>query len=100
MECIVTVPQLSAVVGPDSQRRRCTGFASAGRVTSPWQVSVQAAPLVTVTVKLQETVLFGESFDESVAVQLTVVVPTLKFEPEGGLQTVVTQLPVVPAGAG
>lgn len=58
-------------------------------------MSVQAAPLVTVTVKLQETLLFAES----VAVQLTVVVPTLKLEPEGGLHTVVTQLPVV-LGAG
>ena len=56
---------------------------------------MQAAPLVTVTVKLQETVLF----DESVAVQLTVVVPTRNVDPDGGLQTVFTQLPVV-VGAG
>jgi hypothetical protein len=56
---------------------------------------VQAAPLVTLTVKLQDTILLAES----VAVQLTVVVPTLKLEPEGGSHTVVTQLPVV-VGAG
>jgi hypothetical protein len=52
---------------------------------------VHAAPLVTVTVKLHPTVLFAES----VAVQFTVVVPTLNLEPEGGLQTVLTQFPVV-----
>jgi len=52
---------------------------------------VHPAPLVTVTVKLQVTVLC----DESVAVQLTVVVPKLNLEPEGGSHTVITQLPVV-----
>lgn len=61
---------------------------------SPGHVRVQL-PLVTVTVKLQLTLLFAES----VAVQVTVVVPTGKEEPEGGLHTVVTQLPVV-EGAG
>jgi len=54
-------------------------------------VIVHPAPLVTVTVKLQVTVLC----DESVAVQLTVVVPKLNLEPEGGSHTVITQLPVV-----
>jgi hypothetical protein len=70
-------------------------FAGAAWVVSPGQFSAQAAPLVTVTVKLQVTVLF----DESVAVQFTVVVPTLNLEPEGGSQTVVTQLPVVAGDA-
>ena len=60
-------------------------------MTSPGQVKAQAAPLVTVTVKLQDTTLLAES----VAVQLTVVVPRLKLEPEGGSQAVVTQFPVV-----
>ena len=46
---------------------------------------------LTVTVKLQVSVLFAES----VAVQVTGVVPVGKREPEAGLQTVVTQLPVV-----
>lgn len=64
-------------------------------VISPGQVRVQAAPLVTVTVKPQDTALF----DESVALQVTAVVPTLNVEPEGGLQTVVTQLPVVAGDA-
>ena len=52
---------------------------------------MQAAPLVTVTVKLHETLLFAES----VAVQFTGVLPTKKTEPEGGTHTVFTQLPVV-----
>jgi hypothetical protein len=41
---------------------------------------------LTVTVKLQVAVLP----DESVAVQVTVVVPLGKLEPEGGVQLVVT----------
>jgi hypothetical protein len=40
---------------------------------------------LTVIVKLQVAVLL----DVSVVVQVTVVVPTTKFEPEGGLHTVV-----------
>lgn len=51
--------------------------------------------VLTVTVNGQETVLFNES----VAVQVTVVVPALNPEPEGGSQVTVTQLPVA-AGAG
>ena len=43
-------------------------------------------PLNTVTVKPQVAVLP----DESVAVQVTVVVPTGRIEPLGGLQTAVT----------
>jgi hypothetical protein len=43
-------------------------------------------PLNTVTVKLQVAVLP----DASVAVQVTVVVPTGNVEPEGGLQATVT----------
>src|SRR4029434_4771408 len=42
--------------------------------------------LNTVTVKLQVAVLL----DASVAVQVTVVVPTGKQDPDGGLQTTVT----------
>ena len=42
--------------------------------------------LNTVTVKLQVAVLF----DVSVAVQVTVVVPTAKQDPDGGLQPTVT----------
>jgi hypothetical protein len=53
-------------------------------------VRVQPVPL-TVTVKGQVTALFAES----VAVHVTEVVPVGKREPEAGLQTVVTQLPVV-----
>ena len=50
--------------------------------------------LVTVTVKLQLLVLAGV-----VAVQLTVVVPNGKLDPDGGTQDTFTQLPVV-VGAG
>ena len=57
-------------------------------------MSAQPVPF-TVTVKLQETMLL----DESIAVQVTTVVPDGKLEPEGGLQTVVTQLPVVVGSA-
>ena len=42
--------------------------------------------LKTVTVKLQVAVLF----DVSVAVQVTVVVPTGRHDPDGGLQPTVT----------
>ena len=63
-------------------------------VTSPGQVTVQL-PLLTVTVKLQVFVLF----EESVAVQVTVVVPTKNLKPEGGSQTTVAQLPVAPGVA-
>ena len=52
-------------------------------------------PLTTVTLKLQLTLLA----DESVPLQLTVVVPIGNDEPEAGLQTTVTQFPVV-VGAG
>ena len=52
------------------------------------------ALLVTVTVKLQLAVLAGV-----VAVQLTVVVPNGKLDPDGGTQITLTQLPVV-VGAG
>ena len=51
--------------------------------------------LLTVTVKLQETILL----DESVAVQLTGLVPTLKLAPDGGKHVVLTQLPVVVGSA-
>ena len=52
-------------------------------------------PPLTVTVKLQVAV----AFDGSVAVQVTLVVPVGKVEPDGGLQATVTQLPLV-VGAG
>lgn len=52
-------------------------------VKSDGQVKVQ---VVTVTVKLQVPVLFAAS----VAVQLTVVVPTWKVEPDAGVQDAVT----------
>ena len=65
---------------------------------SPGQVIVQPSPLalVTVTLKLQ---LWDGLFTASVAVQLTVVVPRGKREPDAGLQVTVTQAPVV-VGAG
>ena len=47
--------------------------------------------LFTVTLKLQGTVWF----DVYVPVQFTAVVPTGNDDPEGGLHTTVTQLPVV-----
>jgi hypothetical protein len=50
-------------------------------VTSDGQVSAQLF-VATVTVKVQ----FAELFEASVAVQVTVVVPVGKPEPDGGLQ--------------
>lgn len=47
-------------------------------------------PPVTVTVKLQVAIVFP---DESVAVQVTVVVPTGKTDPDAGSQLTVPQLP-------
>lgn len=63
-------------------------------VLSSGQSSAQTV-LVTVTEKLQEAVPFAGL----VAVQFTVVLPVENTEPEGGLHTTVTQLPVV-VGAG
>lgn len=63
------------------------------------QVSAHAVTVVTVTVKVQVTVLGGGGFFESVAVHVTVVVPTGKLEPDSGLQVTCTQLPVAD-GAG
>lgn len=67
-------------------------------VTSPGQVMVQPPPpvLLTVTLKLQ---LWGGLFNASVAVQLTVVVPTGNKEPDAGTQVTVAHGPVV-VGAG
>ena len=53
-------------------------------------VNVQAG--FTVTVNVQVVVSGGVA--ELVAVQVTVVVPTLKDEPDGGLQVTVAQLAV------
>ncbi|HXI93425.1 MAG TPA: hypothetical protein VNO24_25725 [Blastocatellia bacterium] len=51
------------------------------------QLIMQVAVLETVTRKLQLASVFC---DASFAVQLTVVTPTEKLEPEGGLQVIVT----------
>ena len=48
---------------------------------------------VTVTVKLQLAVLGGVA--ESLAVQVTVVTPSGKFAPDGGVHEAVTPLPLV-----
>jgi hypothetical protein len=90
----VTVPQEPLVVGSANVTTALHWPAGAVTVISPGQVIVQL-PLVTVTLKLQLTLLP----DESVPVQLTVVVPIRNDEPEGGLQTTTTQFPVV-VGAG
>jgi hypothetical protein len=90
----VTVPQTPLVVGSANVTTALHWPAGAFAVISPGQVREQL-PLVTVTLKLQLTVVL----DESVPVQLTVVVPRGNDEPAAGLQTTVTQFPVVP-GAG
>ena len=59
---------------------------SAGLVIFAGQLIVGGCVSVTVTVKLHVALLP----EASVAVQVTVVVPTVKLDPEGGLQLVVT----------
>jgi len=59
------------------------------RWTSPVQIIVQVA-LVTVTVKLQVSPVL--------LLQLTVVLPTTKLEPEGGMQVMVSPEQLLPAG--
>jgi hypothetical protein len=90
----VTVPQEPLVVGSANVTTLVHWPGAAFTVISPGQFRTQF-PLVTVTLKLQLTVVL----DESVPVQLTVVVPSGNDDPAGGLQTTVTQFPVVP-GAG
>jgi len=90
----VTVPQEPLVVGSANVTTLLHWPGGAFTVISPGQLRTQL-PLVTVTLKLQLTVVL----DESVPVQLTVVVPSWNDEPAGGLQTTVTQFPVV-TGAG
>ena len=58
---------------------------AATAVTFAGQVIVGGCVSLTVTVKVQELVLF----ELSVAVQVTVVVPLRKVEPEAGAQTTV-----------
>ena len=59
---------------------------AATAVTFAGQVIVGGCVSLTVTVKVQEAVLF----ELSVAVQVTVVVPLRKVEPEAGTQVAVT----------
>jgi hypothetical protein len=90
----VTVPQAPLVVGFANVTTVLHWPGGAFTVVSLGQLRTQL-PLVTDTLKLQLSVLL----DESVAVQFTVVVPRGNDEPAGGLQTTVTQFPVV-TGAG
>jgi len=81
----VTAPQDPLGIGSWNVTTAPHWFGSFNRVASPGQVSLQATS-VTVTLNMQLAVLP----EPSVAVQVTGVVPTGKFEPEGGLQFVVT----------
>jgi hypothetical protein len=68
------------------QQKRYSPVAALNRTTLAGLLSSCRQPLNTVTEKLQVAVLP----DASVAVQVTVVVPTGRIEPLGGLHTVVT----------
>ena len=68
------------------QQKRYSPVAALNRTTLAGVLSSCRQPLNTVTVKVQEAVFP----DASVAVQVTVVVPTGRIEPLGGLQTEVT----------
>jgi hypothetical protein len=78
------------------QQKRYWPVRALNRTTLPGLESSCRQALNTVTVKLQVAVLP----DVSVAVHVTVVVPTGKIEPEGGTQTKVTpgQLSVTTGG--
>ena len=78
------VPTPLKIVPP--QQKRYSPLAALNRTTLAGLLSSCRQPLNTVTVKLQVAVLP----DVSVAVQVTVVVPTGKIEPLAGLHTVVT----------
>src|SRR4030095_9939778 len=79
-----TVPTPVNIVPP--QQKRYSPVAALNRTTLAGLLSSCRQPLNTVTVKLQLAVLP----DASVAVQVTVVVPTGRIEPMGGLNTEVT----------
>jgi hypothetical protein len=82
----VTPGQLSDIVGAGKVTVALLEIGqvcAATAVTFAGQVIVGGCVSLTVTVKLQEPVLF----ELSVAVQVTVVVPLGKVEPERGLQT-------------
>ncbi len=80
-----TVPQVPVVVGALYVTTAPHWFGSLLCVLFAGQVIVQGAVPVTVTVKVQEAVLL----DASVAVQVTVVVPTGKQVPDAGTQEAV-----------
>jgi len=90
-----TTPVLAANNWP-LQQKRYSPVGMLNSTTLPGLDSSTRHPLNTLTVKLQDAV-FPEA---SVAMQVTVVVPTGKTEPEGGLQTTVTpgQLSVAVGG--
>jgi hypothetical protein len=87
----LTVPQSPLVVGAAYVTAAPHWPAGAVWVRSEEHVRTQLPSPTTVTVKLHETTFCAES----VAVHVTVVVPLLNLVPDGGLQVVVTQLPVV-----
>ena len=79
-----TVPTPVNTVPP--QQKRYSPVAALNKTTLAGLLSSCRQPLNTVTVKLQLAVLP----DASVAVQVTVVVPTGRIEPLGGVHTEVT----------
>ena len=82
---VVTPEQLSAAVGAGN----VNGIGLPVRLVAVWldgQVMVGFWLSLTVTVKLHEAILFAAS----VAVQVTVVTPFWKVEPEAGVHVAVT----------
>jgi hypothetical protein len=90
----VTGPQLPAVVGSAYVTVALHWPGAFGTVTSSGQMIVHPEP-ATVTVNSQVSVLD----DESVTVQVTVLIPVGNAEPEGGSHANVTQLPVAVGSA-
>jgi hypothetical protein len=95
LQTIVTLGQEPIVVGVEkvTMAEPEPGALSLTVVSSGH--SIPQVDTLTVTEKVQETVLFAAS----VPSQVTGVVPRANEEPDGGLQTTDTQLPVV-VGAG
>ena len=79
----VTVPQPADAVGAEYVTLAAHCPAAASAVTLPGQLMVQATPTVTVNEQLPGLP------EVSLAVQLTVVTPSGKLEPEAGVQVTV-----------
>src|SRR5687767_13188816 len=92
------------MVGFGSQLSETVPSAKSGSGTSSRQLTVESGGQMSTGGCWSTTVMLNEqvarSPRESVAVQVTVLTPTGKAEPEGGLQTIVTApMPLLGTGS-